>query len=488
MHDGAPLTIALPQPVRAVLARLADAGHEAALVGGSVRDLVTAAAPTDWDVATAATPEQVAALFAGASWENRFGTVTVRGERDVEVTTYRHEGPYLDRRRPEHVRWGTSLADDLARRDFTVNAIAWRPTDLETGEGTLVDPFDGIGDLRRGVLRAVGDPAERFAEDALRMVRAVRFATRLGLELDPATAAAISAHATEVASLSGERVRDELLRMLATSPPAAPPSAALVLMERLRLLPVLLPELAALRGVPQAKALPGDALDHSLRTVDALPADRPPLRMAGLLHDLGKATTLADGHFIGHESEGARVAELVLRRLRLPRTDAAWIVRLVRHHMFAYTPDWTDAAVRRFIRRVGSDLLDDLFALRAADNAASGAREPATGGIDELRARVAQVLASDALEQGQLAIDGNDLVKELGLAPGPRIGELLGRLLDAVLDDPSQNTRERLLALARSWQSEPGASAHRQDGGAGTSEGADDGPAATIGDPGAAPT
>ena len=272
MHDGAPLTIDLPPAVRAVLTRLAGAGLEAALVGGSVRDLVTGATPTDWDVATAAPPEKVAALFPGSSWENRFGTVTVRGDPDVEVTTYRHEGPYLDRRRPEHVRWGTSLADDLARRDFTVNAIAWRPADLEAGEGTLVDPYDGIGDLRSGVLRAVGDPAERFGEDALRMVRAVRFATRLGLALDPTTEAAIVAHAGEVASLSGERVRDELLRMLRAAPPAAPPSAALALMERLGLMAVLLPELTALRGVPQAKALPGDALDHSLRTADALPA------------------------------------------------------------------------------------------------------------------------------------------------------------------------------------------------------------------------
>jgi tRNA nucleotidyltransferase/poly(A) polymerase len=488
MRDGAPLTIDLPQSVRGVLTRLADAGLESALVGGSVRDLVTGAIPTDWDVATAGPPEQVAALFPGSSWENRFGTVTVRGEQDVQVTTYRHEGPYLDRRRPQHVRWGTSLADDLARRDFTVNAIAWRPGDLVTGEGMLVDPFDGIGDLRRGMLRAVGDPGARFAEDALRMVRAVRLSSRLGLALDPETANAIGDRAGETATLSGERVRDELLRMLGSSSPAAPPSAALALMEELGLLRVLLPELAVLRGVPQAKALPGDALDHSLRTVDALPADDPQLRLAGLLHDLGKATTLADGHFIGHEIEGAAMADSVLRRLRLPRTDAARIVRLVRQHMFAYTPDWTDAAVRRFVRRVGADLLDDLFALRAADNAASGAREPASGGIAELRERVASVLAGDALEQGQLAVDGNDLVAELGLRPGPEVGELLRRLLEAVLDDPAHNTRERLLFLARSWHAEPGASEHRQDGDQDPGEGAGDGPAATIGDPGAVPT
>ena len=488
MHDGAPLIIELPPAVRTVLARLADAGVEAALVGGSVRDAVSGAEPTDWDVATAAPPEQVAALFPGSTWENRFGTVTVRGEPDVEITTYRHEGPYLDRRRPEHVRWGMSLADDLARRDFTVNAIAWRPEDVSAGTGTLVDPFDGIGDLRHGVLRLVGDPAERFAEDALRMVRAVRFATRLGLELDASTARAIGAQAGAVASLSGERVRDELRRMLEARDPGPPPSTALALMEGLGLLAVLLPELQALRGIPQAKALPGDALDHSLRTVDALPADRFDLRLAGLLHDLGKATTLADGHFIGHEVEGATLTAGIVQRLRLPKGESGRIVRLVRQHMFAYTPDWTDAAVRRFVRRVGADLLDDLFALRAADNAASGAREPATGGIDELRQRVATVLASDALEQGQLAIDGNDLVAALDLAPGPQVGDLLRRLLEAVLDDPAQNTPERLLSLAGRWLAEPGASAHRQDGDPESAEGADDGPAATIGGPGAVPT
>jgi poly(A) polymerase/tRNA nucleotidyltransferase (CCA-adding enzyme) len=406
----------------------------------------------------------------------------------VEVTTYRHEGAYEDRRRPQHVRWGSSLRDDLARRDFTVNALAWQPTDLAAGSGVLVDPFDGAGDLRRGVLRAVGDPADRFGEDALRMMRAVRFSTRLRLELEPRTAAAIREGAATASSLSGERVRDELLRMLAAAPPALPPSESLLLMERLGLLSVLLPELAALRGVSQAKALAGDALLHSVRSADALPADRPLLRLAGLLHDLGKATTQADGHFIGHEVEGAALASAVLRRLRLPRADAARVGRLVRQHMFAYTPEWTDAAVRRFVRRVGIDLLDDLFALRAADNAASGSVEPEHGGLEELRQRVGVVVAEGVLQQGQLAIDGRDLIAVLGLAPGPLIGELLGRLLEAVLDDPSLNRRDRLLDLARGWSGASGASAHRQAADVEDGEAADDGPAATIGGPGAVPT
>ncbi len=467
VRDGDELVLDLPDAVRHVLETLQAAGAEAALVGGGVRDAVRGARPTDWDVATSAPPEAVVERFRRATWENRFGTVTVRSEREddpaVEVTTYRVEGAYRDRRRPESVRWGGSLAEDLARRDFTINAIAWVPLDMGAGRGRIVDPHDGAGDLARGALRAVGDPDARIAEDALRMVRAVRFATRFDLRLDAATSAAIRRHAGAAAGLSGERLHDELRRILAG---AAPPSGAFALMEQLGLLAVILPELAALRGVPQSKALPGDALDHSLRTVDALPADDPVLRLAGLVHDVGKATTLADGHFIGHERAGAEIAETLLLRLRLSRAETARVVRLVRHHMFVYAPDWTDAAVRRFVRRVGADLLEDLYALRHADNLASGAREPATGGLDELRARAARALAADPLGPGQLAVDGHDLVRELGIAPGPEVGSLLAGLLDAVIEDPALNRRDTLLGLARRTLAEDGgASSQREDRG-----------------------
>ncbi|MGH2455096.1 MAG: CCA tRNA nucleotidyltransferase [Candidatus Limnocylindria bacterium] len=498
-RDGSLLRIQLPSGVERVLSELAAAGAEAVLVGGCVRDVVRGEDPDDWDVATSAPPEAVAARFPGSSWENRFGTVTVRPEAvpgregvpgreqadpapGVEVTTYRLEGDYGDRRRPDSVRWGTSLAEDLARRDFTINAMAWRPLELAAGSGRLVDPHGGADDMRAGVLRAVGDPDRRIGEDALRLVRALRFATRFGLALDPATEAAVRRHAALAAELSGERVRDELLRILAGS---ATPSTAFAMMEELGLLGVLLPELGALRGVPQSKALPGDALDHSLRTADALPGRDPVLRLAGLLHDLGKATTLADGHFIGHESEGARMAATVGRRLRLARPDVERLTRLVRQHMFAYTPRWTDAAVRRFVRRAGTDLLDDLFALRAADNAASGVREPQTGGLAELRRRVDAVVGRDPLNARQLAVNGHDLAASLGLSPGPAIGAILDRLLEAVLEDPALNRRERLLAMARDWLDEAGGGdpTHRPDGPGGGRDGASGRGAATIGDP-----
>lgn len=451
MRNGDLLRIELPQAVAAVLGALRDNGHEVALVGGGVRDLVRGEEPTDWDVATSAPPEAVAHRFPGATWENPFGTVTVRdpaGGRGIEVTTYRVESGYRDQRRPDEVRWGTSLAEDLARRDFTINAMAWL-SDAAGGDlrsGRLVDPFGGTEDLAAGLLRAVGDPDARFSEDALRLVRAIRFATRFDLHLDPATEAAITKHAADAAGLSGERVRDELIRILAG---AALPSVAFELMERLGLLAVLLPELSALRGVQQAKPWPGDALDHSLRTADALPATDPMLRLAGLFHDLGKATTQADGHFLYHERAGVALAEQAMMRLRAPRAEVTRVGRLVRHHMFIYTSDWTDTAVRRFVRRIGADLLPDLFALRAADDTASGTAEPASGGWAELRQRAAAAIANDPLEAKHLALGGDDLVAELGIPPGPAIGGLLASLLEAVLEDPTLNSRDRLLEMAR---------------------------------------
>ena len=439
----------LPAQVGRVLRTLGDAGHEAALVGGVVRDRLrgeSMRASDDWDAASSARPEEVAALFDDATWENRFGTVTIRGEPTVEVTSYRTEGGYRDHRRPDDVRFGASIEQDLARRDFTINAMAWLPTDLETGRGRVLDPHDGARDLESGVLRTVGDPRERFSEDALRLVRAARFAGRFGLAIDPGTEEAIRELAPTVATVSAERVRDELLRMLGD----AAPSGALRLLERLGLLPLILPELTALRGVPQAKVVPGDALDHALASVDAAPAGDADLRLAALLHDVGKATTQADGHFIGHDRVGAELAAQAFHRLRVPSSMSAAAVEAIRHHMYAYDDSWTDAAVRRFIRRVGEPHLALLFALRRADNAASGVGPAPEENQVELERRIAVELARspDLLIRNRLAIDGNDLQSELGYEPGPRIGRVLDRLIEAVLDDPSLNRREALLGLA----------------------------------------
>ena len=449
--DDQLVTFDLPQTVGHALRTLAEAGHEAVLVGGCVRDRLLGTTPVgdDWDAATSARPEAVAALFPDATWENRFGTVTVRRHPTVEVTSYRTEGTYRDARRPDEVRFGVSLAEDLARRDFTINAIAWVPIDLDAGIGRILDPFDGRRDLDRRVLRTVGDPHARFTDDALRLVRAARFAGTLGLTIDAATEAAIVSLASRAGGVSGERVRDELVRILERDPR---PSAALRLLERLGLMAVVLPELTALRGVPQAKRVPGDALDHSLAAVDAAPPDTPDdVRLTALLHDVGKATTQAAGHFIGHEDAGAEIAAAVLDRLRLGRGRSTRIVAVIRHHMYNYDATWTDAAVRRFVRRLAGVDLDLLFALRRADDAASGTAATGELAQAELERRIREQIESqpELLGGRRLAIDGHDLQELLGLAPGPGIGRLMDRLMEAAIEDPSLNDRERLLELAR---------------------------------------
>jgi len=432
--------------VTAVLERLRTDGHQAYVVGGSLRDLLLDRPPADWDVATDALPAQVTDRFPGSRQVARYGTVLVPGPTvgdEVEVTTFRRDHRYGDHRRPDRVTFTGSLAEDLARRDFTVNAMA-------LGPAGLVDPHGGRADLSRRVIRAVGDPAVRFDEDALRLLRAVRLAAVLGFELEPATRRAIAQGAPLLRHVSAERRGRELRRLLA----ATPPSRGLQLLASTGLLEVLSPELAAQRGVPQAK-VPGDDLwAHTMRTVDATallaPGDEM-LAFAALLHDVGKPSTQAEGHFHGHEVVGATLAARWLRSLGLPRREIDQVVLLVRWHMFHYEPRWSDAAVRRFIRRIGTTALPGLLLLRRADAIGSG-DAPDRDPTAELRVRVAAQLDSGVpLSLAELAVGGDDLRLELGLPAGPAIGRLLGRLLASVLADPSRNTRATLLADARAW-------------------------------------
>ncbi len=449
MAAGAMPPDAVPAGVRSIARTLRAAGHEAHLVGGCVRDLLRGVRPPDWDVATDARPDRLLALFPGARYENRFGTVSVPlADGTHEVTTFRRDGTYSDHRRPDDVTFGDTLEEDLARRDFTVNAMAI-PFDADGLPGAVEDLFDGRADLAAGILRAVGDPAARFREDALRMLRAVRFAATLGFAVEPATRAAIAAEAPLAVHVSGERTFAELMRLLG----AERPSTGLRLAGETGLLAVVAPELARQRGIPQAK-IPGDDLwDHTWRTVDAaaptLVDGLPLARTAALLHDVGKPATFADGHFVGHDAVGADLAAAWLDGLRAPRAFALRVVGLVRHHMFAYVPDWSDAAIRRFIRRVGLADLEELLDLRAADNIGSGLPVDVDD-LDELRERCrAQVAAHVALERGDLAVGGDDLMGALDLGPGPAVGRLLDQLLERVLADPMLNERGRLLAIAR---------------------------------------
>jgi len=436
-----------PAELFSLSSTLAGAGYDAFAVGGSIRDLVLGRPVTDWDVATRAKPDEVAALFERTTHVNaRHGTTQVRlGACTFEVTTFRREGPYADRRRPDYVRFAESITEDLERRDFTMNAIA-----VDLVSGAVVDPFAGVADARSHLLRTVGPAEARFSEDALRILRAARFVATLPCEPSPEVRAAMAALAPAVFSLSAERVRDELVKLQG----AAAPSVGFALLADTGVLDVVLPELAACRGVTQNVFHRYDVFEHSLRACDAAPEQNPIVRWAALLHDVGKVPTRAEREgrvtFYGHERVGAVLVADRLARLRFGRREAQAIVHLVANHMFHYQRSWTDAAVRRFVARVGLETLDDLFALRAADNAARGVDVPEPEDLGDLSERIARERArATAFTVRDLAVDGGDLMREMGIAPGSDVGALLRGLLEFVLSGRGENTREALLAEAR---------------------------------------
>ncbi|CAN5155360.1 HD domain-containing protein [soil metagenome] len=435
------MDLRIPADVADAIARLHGAGHEAYVVGGCVRDALRGVEPEDWDVATDAKPPRIQELFRRSVYRNRFGAVVGKTRvRESEITTYRLEAGYSDARRPDAVEFTGSLLADLSRRDFTMNAMAWRP-----GPAELVDPHGGSADLERRIVRAVGDPDERFREDALRMLRAVRFATVLRMDIETATADAIVRSAPLAAVLSGERVQQELTKILL----AERTSVGVRMLSELKLLAVLCPELELCRTIPQDKAVAQDVFEHSLITVDAAPPDLV-LRLAALFHDVGKPETFADGHFHQHEFVGEHLARQILRRWHYSKDTITAVAHLIRHHMFWYQDHWTESAVRRFIRKVGLETIPALFALRRADNIGSGARSPRMYALEQLWERVEEeIQRATARSPRDLVIDGHDVMQELGIPPGPEVGRIIKELFERVLDDPDLNVRETLLAEAR---------------------------------------
>jgi tRNA nucleotidyltransferase (CCA-adding enzyme) len=443
----------IPDDVLAVCNRLRAAGHQAHLVGGGIRDLLLGRQPADFDVATSALPDAVMALFGhryAIPTGLQHGTVTVLAgtaerPRHVEVTTFRGEGEYLDGRRPSSVHFGATLQEDLARRDFTMNAIAYDPV-----AGVVTDPFGGQADLAAKLVRAVGDPAERFREDGLRPMRAVRQATQLGFTVDPPTLQAIPTTLASFRKVSMERVRDELVKLLA----AAKPARGIELMRETGLLAEAIPELLEGVGVVQNRYHRFDVYGHTLATLDGARGDTV-VKLGALLHDVGKPRARqpkegAPGEysFFKHEYVGAEMTTDICRRLKLSTAEREDVTALVANHMFFYTPDWTDGNVRRFVRRVGTERLPALLALREADISGRGFSEDVEGETRELKARIERVIAEDAaLKVTDLAIDGRDVMRVLRLPPGRNVGQILNALFERVLDDPALNTRETLEAL-----------------------------------------
>ncbi len=438
----------LPEHAARAIARLEAAGFEAWAVGGCVRDSLRGAAPHDWDLCTAARPEQMQAVFAGERVLEtglKHGTLTLLTDGGpLEITTFRTDGGYSDGRHPDGVRFVGNIADDLARRDFTVGAMAWHP------ERGLYDPFGGQTDLQNGVLRAVGDPDTRFQEDALRILRAVRFASQLGFSVEPETAAAMRRQAARLDCIAAERIREELTGMLCGR------FVQRALMEFADVIGCVLPEVKPMFGCAQQNPHHlYDVWEHSVRATGQVPAE-PVLRWSMLLHDCGKpACKTVDGngvgHFYGHPKVSREIAAQITRRLRFSGEDSARILLLVEQHDRPLGD--TDKLVRRRLSRIGEGRFRDLLAIKKGDAVGQGTHPEDIAWLYDMETRLNRILAADAcLSLRQLAVNGNDMVS-LGLS-GPAVGEMLRALLDAVIDEQADNTRDALLAFARARMEE----------------------------------
>lgn len=443
------MVISLPAPVAECVAALGQAGHSAHIVGGCVRDSLMGRLPSDWDVCTSALPEEAQAVFAVHKvipTGIRHGTITLlMGEMPIEITTLRRDGDYLDHRRPQSVSFTDSLAEDLARRDFTVNAMAYHPK-----EG-LIDPFGGAADLRAGVLRCVGDPRLRFDEDALRILRLFRFVSQLGLEPEPDTLAAAGALAPLLEAVSAERISAELSKLLL----GENVYRALCLAADSGALGVFLPEITPCIGLDQSKPAHIYPVDRHCFLAAASAPPRLELRLAMLFHDIGKPDVYrldeeGVGRFPSHAVVSAAHTRAIMTRLRYPARLTEYVALLVGEHCVKLHPD--KAYLRRLCGRLGFDAVRDLSDVKRADDLAKApAKVDRAGRYDAVNALLEEIAANaDPLTQGELAVGGNDLLA-MGVPYGPRIGELLQFLLELVLDAPELNTRDALLLQARRY-------------------------------------
>jgi putative nucleotidyltransferase with HDIG domain len=452
-----PLELSIPKEVSYVTKTLEKAGFEAYLIGGCVRDLLLHKKPKDWDVTTNATPEEIQGLFPETFYENKFGTVGVVNKEYsdptlevIEVTPYREETGYSDNRRPDEVRFSKNIENDLRRRDFTINAIALKIEALDNElnyKGHITDLYKGQDDLKDKILQTVGSPDERFSEDALRMLRAIRLSAELSFEIYPETKEAIKKHAGLLEKISSERIRDEFTKIIASSEPMK----GIELAHELGLLKYIVPELEEGIGIDQNQAHAFTVWEHLLRTAQhAADKDYPlRVRLAAIFHDIGKPKTrrksekTGEWTFYGHEVVGERMTKKIMERLKFPKKLTDEVVKLVRWHMFfSDTEQITLSAVRRMIANVGQDMVWDLMNTRICDRIGTGRPKENPYRLRKYKAMVEMVLR-DPVSVGMLKIDGNKLI-ELGEKPGPRIGFILHALLEEVLEDPKLNTAEYL--------------------------------------------
>ncbi len=436
----------IPKEVKSVLESLQKAGFEAYIVGGCVRDFLLGNSPKDWDVTTNAKPEEIQKVFPDSFYENNFLTVTARtGSEDpklaeVEITTYRLEAKYSDKRHPDDVKYAEKLDDDLSRRDFTVNSMAMDE------KKKLVDLFDGEKDLKKKIIRTVGNPEERFNEDALRMLRAVRFATTLDFKIEEKTKEAIKKNSIWLEAISKERIRDEFVKIIMADNAAE----GIELLRELNLLKYIVPELLENYGVPQNKHHIYDCYWHAVKALEFTAKKKLNfhVRMASLLHDIAKPRVKAgegeNATFYNHEIVGAKVTFQILNNLKFPKKDVEKITKLVRFHLFYYNVDEVgEASVRRLVKNVGPENMEELLQVRQADRIGSGVPKAEPYKLRHLKYLIEKV-SKDPISVKMLKINGRDLMEILNENPGPRIGQILDALLGLVLDDPKKNNKKYL--------------------------------------------
>ena len=441
----------IPKEVKNVIEKLKKAGFEAYVVGGCVRDFLRGEKPKDWDITTNAKPTEIRKLFPKSFYENRFFTVTVLTEskdptlREIEITTFRKEAKYTDKRHPDFIEFAKTLEEDLKRRDFTVNAMALKIEDLKF---EIVDLFGGQKDLKNKIIRAVGNPKERFSEDALRMMRAVRFAVTLGKnwKIEKETEKAIKENAIWISAISKERIRDEFLKIIMSKEAAK----GIELMRKLQLLKYIIPELLEGYGVTQNKHHIFTCWEHYIRSLDfaAKKGFSLHVRLAALFHDIGKPRTKRgegpNATFYGHEVVGAKMTAQILNRLRFPKKDIEKIVKLVRYHLFYYNPgEVGESSVRRLIRKVGLENMEELIQVRMADRIGSGVPKAEPYKLRHLRYMIEKV-SRDPVSVKMLKVGGEDVMRILKIKPGPKVGQILNILLSEVIENPQKNKKEFL--------------------------------------------
>jgi len=442
----------IPKEVKFVIEELKKAGFGAYIVGGCVRDFLREIEPEDWDVATSAKPEEIQKVFPKSFYENKFLTVTVQTKsknprlKEIEITTYRSEAKYTDKRHPDEIRFAKTIEEDLARRDFTVNALAMDLAEVGPPQIKVIDLFGGQEDLENKIIRAVGNPEERFSEDSLRMMRAVRFATTLGFEIEPETSQAIKKNSFWLQAISKERIRDEFLKIIMAERAAD----GIELLRKLGLLKYILPELEEGFGVGQNKHHIYECYEHGLFSLKYATQKNfnKYVRIAALFHDIAKPRVKKgegpDATFYNHEILGAKMTVQILDRLKFPKKERDKIAKLVRYHLFYYNVDEvSESSVRRLVREAGPENMEELLQVRMADRIGSGVPKAEPYKLRHLKYIIEKV-SQDPISAKMLKVSGNDVMKVLSIEPGPKIGQILDVLLGYVLEDPKKNKKEFL--------------------------------------------